>query len=560
MAVRGMSRGGLTAAVVLALLAATGCEPGLQAEDQTAAGTQTTATTADASRSVPDPDEDESSTAASTSAQSSTGPSTTAAAPTTHDPGWVATENAHEGVTGWRSDADSLAGEMELAGYADAESILPGEPVVLRVTSAGERWTVRALRLGYYEGRGAREVWASDVQAGQEQDPPTTTDDGMVVAGWEPSLTVDTTGWPEGSYLLQLSGESSGHRAFVPLTLRSASTQGRLVILTATSTYQAYNTWGGASTYDGPDGSFATRARRVSFDRPYDRDGARVPLQYEFGPIHLAEALGIDLAYVSSHDVDSRPGLLEGARGIVSLGHDEYWSAPMRTAVEAARDSGTNLAFLGANAAYWRVRYEDGGRTMVATKSAAEDPGQGEETTDLWRRGPGAVPENSLTGMLYECFPAQGPLVVHDPDFFLFQGTGAASGTAYPGLVGTEVDRAYPIEGTPDTLRVVAHSPVQCGDVGPTHADVTYYWNDAGAGVFAVGTMAWAKAVHQPVGALGIDETAHEFAEQVTSNLFTRMAVGPMAEQEDARPTGNLAELAVPTTTSTGTGMGYELP
>jgi hypothetical protein len=42
---------------------------------------------------------------------------------------------------------------------------------------------------------------------------------------------------------------------------------------------------------------------------------------------------------------------------VISLGHDEYWSPAMRHTVEGARDAGTNLAFLGANAVYWRVRF-----------------------------------------------------------------------------------------------------------------------------------------------------------------------------------------------------------
>ena len=504
---------------------------------------------------APDPDVMAATTSATTSATASaptTTPSTAA-----HDPGWVSTENAAEGARRWTVPQEQRAGEMELAGYADAESVLPGEPVGLHVTSAGEPWRVRALRLGHYEGREAREVWSSAEQEGTTQPGPVLAEDGVAPLGWDRSLEVDTTGWPEGAYLLRLEGLDSGRAAFVPLTLRSSSTEGRLVLLTATTTYQAYNAWGGASSYLGPDDTFGSRATRLTLDRPYDRDGARIPLQYELGPIALAESLGLDLAYLSSRDLDSEPGILDGARGLVSLGHDEYWTVPMRRAVEEARDEGMNLAFLGANAVYWRARYEDDGRTLVVTKDAAADPGAGEETTDLWRRGPGASPENALVGMLYECFPAQGPLVVHDPDFFLLEGTGARAGSSYPGLVGTEVDRAYPIPGTPETLRVVAHSPVRCGDVGPTHADMTYYWNDAGAGVFAVGTMAWAKAVRRPVPALGIDEAAHEFARAVTATLFERMAAGPMADQADARPDGNLSELGLSTSTSTGTGMPY---
>ena len=38
--------------------------------------------------------------------------------------------------------------------------------------------------------------------------------------------------------------------------------------------------------------------------------------------------------------------------------HDEYWSQQMFDAAIAARDAGTSLVFLGANAVYWKVRFE----------------------------------------------------------------------------------------------------------------------------------------------------------------------------------------------------------
>jgi len=54
---------------------------------------------------------------------------------------------------------------------------------------------------------------------------PTNT----VVAPWAPSLTVDTTGWPPGDYLFRL--DSPVGQRYVPLTLRTPSNAGRLVIV-----------------------------------------------------------------------------------------------------------------------------------------------------------------------------------------------------------------------------------------------------------------------------------------------------------------------------------------
>ena len=65
------------------------------------------------------------------------------------------------------------------------------------------------------------------------------------------------------------------------------------------------------------------------------------------------------LSYFANVDLHDGHDLLAGALGYVSMGHDEYWTPSMRTTVETARDAGTNLAFLGANTMYWRVRLGD---------------------------------------------------------------------------------------------------------------------------------------------------------------------------------------------------------
>lgn len=309
--------------------------------------------------------------------------------------------------------------------------------------------------------------------------------------------------------------------------------------------------------YGGPGNDFGTRSSKVSFDRPYDRNGARIPTQYEQPIIAEAEREDLPLAYLTGIELDADPHALDGALGLVSMGHDEYWSVGMRRTVTRARDAGTNLAFLGANSVYWRVRFEPSAlgadRVIVGYKSAARDPVKGDaSTTVMWRSDPKPSAENSLTGMLYECFPAQGALVVNDPGFFLFRGTGATKGARYAGLVGTEIDRAYPIPGTPDNLQVVAHSPVACGSNKQTFSDVTYYSTRSGAGVFAVGSMLWSYGVRGPISKYGIDTRSVSFVRSVTANLFAAMAAGPMGKAHAAK--GNLASLDAPASTATGTG------
>ncbi|MEP7159955.1 MAG: N,N-dimethylformamidase beta subunit family domain-containing protein [Dermatophilaceae bacterium] len=490
-----------------------------------------------------------------------------------HDPRWVVTENARDGASDWRIGDAQVAGDTQLAGYFGQVSVTPGEPATLYLTSTVGDVQITAYRLGWYAGRGAREVWASARPvAGSAQAPPEIASDRTVTTRWKPSATIDTTGWPEGSYLFVLRADSTpgsgrqtgrgsglglGTAKYVPLVVRSASVRDRLVLSSPVTTYQAYNRWGGHSLYKGPDLSFRTRSSRVSFDRPYDRNGAMETFKFEVPIVSWAERLGLDLAYTSAVDLEAHGDALDGARGLVTMGHDEYWTVPERHAVEAARGRGINLAFLGANAAYWRIRLEPGvlgeRRMIVGYKSAAADPVTGPQTTAMWRQMPHPRPENSLTGMLYECFPARGPFVVHDPTFFLFEGTGASAGRPYAGLVGSEIDRAYPLEGTPPSLQVVAHSPVTCANRGVTAADAVYYTDPSGAGVFSTGTMMWATALAGTTGgASGLDGRSVSFARAVTDNLLTAMAAGPMGRKHPAHP--NLAAVGAPASTEHGTG------
>ncbi|GAA3127117.1 hypothetical protein JOF29_007748 [Kribbella aluminosa] len=466
-------------------------------------------------------------------------------------------ENSKAGTTAWKIDTQRIAGPMELAGYADHVSVRSGQSFRLFVTSTAGAFTVRAFRIGWYGGSGGRLVWTSPSVPGRAQPAPTVRpSDHMVSTKWAPSLTVPTTGWPAGAYLLLMTA-ANGKQKYVPITVRSEATRDAVVVVDAVNTYQAYNQWGGYSLYNGPDNSFGSRAHRVTFDRPYEGNGAKTLVQSELPLIQLAEQSGVRLAYLTSVDLATDPNALAGARGMVSLGHDEYWTVAMRDAVTKARDTGTNVAFLGANAEYWRVRYEPSplgaNRVVVGYKDANLDPVKNRpDTTAKWRSKPYPRPENSLTGMLYECFPAVGSFTVRDPGFFLYAGTGAVKGSKYPGLPATEVDRAYPIAGTPKNLQVVAHSPVSCGPSIHTFSDATYYTVPSGAGVFAVGSMNWVPSLHGPNSKHALTAREVAFARTVTRNLIRGMAAGPLGRTHPA--VGDLATLGAPASTSTGSG------
>ncbi|HEY4700929.1 MAG TPA: N,N-dimethylformamidase beta subunit family domain-containing protein, partial [Streptosporangiaceae bacterium] len=347
----------------------------------------------------------------------------------------TASENSRPGDPHWV--IRHLGGEHEIEGYTGLASVSQGEPVPLYVSTTSSGYRVTAYRLGWYQGIGARRVWQSGALHGHTQAQPVVdTATKTVRTSWDPVLSVPTDDWPPGSYLLLLDADSGAQR-YVPVTVRSASTAGKVVIKNCVETWQAYNTWGGYDLYKGPQGAYADRSLVVSLDRPYGGNGASMFLTYERNAIKLAEHLGIPLAYVTSMDIATGPGLLKGASALLSLGHDEYWTPPERANVTAARDAGVNVAFLGANAMFRRTRLQasalGANREVVCYKTSyTEDPMYGKDdaqVTGNWRDAPAADPESSLIGTLYESYPANAAYRVASAGSWVFKGTAVPAGT-----------------------------------------------------------------------------------------------------------------------------------
>ncbi|HET9647329.1 MAG TPA: N,N-dimethylformamidase beta subunit family domain-containing protein [Microlunatus sp.] len=411
-------------------------------------------------------------------------------------------------------------------GFANLASVDPGQRVTLYVSTTAPHWRATAYRMGWYSGHVAAKVWRSPWERRVRQPGPRTSGSTHTPsAPWRASLSVTTTGWRPGTYLIRL--DARGGSSYVPLTVRSPSTAGRLVMLTPDTTWQAYNDWGGRNLYWGPagNGDGAHRARAVTFDRPYaEGHGAGEYLTRMLAVVTLAERLRLPLAYADDVDLQSRPHLLAGAAGVISMGHDEYWSVPMRAALSAARNAGTNVAFLGANAIDRRIRLSSTAtgpyRLMVNYKDAREDPLSRSDpklTTADWSLPPAADPQRTLTGEPYACFPGHGDLVVASPTSWLLAGTGLRPGDRIPGAIGPEFDAVDPRQSMPHPLDVVFHSPVVCRNW--RFSDATYYVARSGAGVLDIGTMGWLKALN---GGAGV--RARSRAVRITSTVLTAFA------------------------------------
>ena len=480
--------------------------------------------------------------------------------------GWVQAENALPGTTNWVVSGRPIPHAME--GYADRVSAQAGDTVTLFVNTVAPTFHVEAYRMGWYQGLGGRLIWQSAEVAGQRQPAAKFTPGiNLIQCSWAPSLSlgVDRT-WPPGNYLLKLVG-SNGQQQFVPLTVRDDTSTAAFVVQNSVTTWQAYNLWDGYSLYYGRQGSgqtYANRSRVVSFDRPYAlaqvdwANGASDWLGNEFPLVMLAERLGLDVTYWTDVDFAINPGLLTRHKALISLGHDEYWSASMLDGALAARNDGVNFAFLGANACYRHIRLAASptgpARQVICYKDAAEDPLYGTNNADVtsdWPAGPVPRPESILIGNMYQSNPVDAAMVASDATAWGLAGTGLATGDSMPHVVGSEFDAYQPGLAGPTNIEIWAHSPLECRGA-PGHSDMTWYTQAGGGGVFATGTNWWVSKLADnqglfpaPLVAKAIPGVTGTLA-TITENVLTVLGTGPadalrpsVANWQSVYPTGS---------------------
>ena len=456
------------------------------------------------------------------------------------------------GSDDWRMTMFAEDGQIE--GYPTRASGPPGTRLGLKISTTEGRYRVFAYRIGYYKGGNGTLVWSSRFRTGQRQAAATFApyETRTIVAPWQVSLSVNTGGWRPGLYVFRLR-TGSGWENQIPYVVTSPSTEGAVVLGVPVTTWQAYNVWGGYSLYDGPDGD--RRSWAVSFNRPYKGVGGMNDFRNSVVPIVThAETTGVKLAYLANLDLDRGPEVLAGARGYVSMGHDEYWTTGMRATVLAARAKGTNVAFLGANTMYWRVRLagDPSPRLMTGYRHDAHlDPlreTQPTKATSRFRDDPAATPENDVTGMLYECYPVDADYRIVTPRWFGFRGTDVRAGTAIHRLVGGESDRVYPNARTPRPMQILSHVPFSCrGD--STTAQAVYFTTRSGAGVFSAGTLRWGCAIVDRCD-VSVGARTGTFVRTVTTNLLRAFIQGPVGLRHPARDNVDRFDLPLVNTVS----------
>ena len=271
----------------------------------------------------------------------------------------------------------------------------------------------------YDEGTGLL-VWRSRRLPGGRQPDATFAPYGTrtVVARWRRNLTVDTTGWRPGS-----TSSSSGHvRAGRPRCPTSSPRRRRRHGRAGRPVHHlaGLQPVGRLQPLPRPRRR-PPRATRSASTGPTTGRGRCQRLPHGRHPGRRARGAARRAAVVLHQRRPARtPRTRSRAPAATSPWATTSTGPPtMRDAVAGARDAGTNLAFLGANTMYWRIRLEPrhrAGPVVVGYRDAAHlDPLRDErprEATARFRDAPAPRPEHDLIGMQYECYPVDTDYVV----------------------------------------------------------------------------------------------------------------------------------------------------
>ncbi|MEY4614502.1 MAG: N,N-dimethylformamidase beta subunit [Planctomycetota bacterium] len=439
------------------------------------------------------------------------------------------------------------AARPAIEGYFDKLSYLPREKVSLKVSSAAASFGVEIARVG-----ARREVVLvkNDLACSEQKIPDNASSHGC---DWKESFGFEIPGdWRTGYYNATLSVKNKDGKvitsdAFFVVRNANPGKDSKILIQLSTNTYNAYCNWGGYSLY-AYNGKFKVQGRRVSFERPMA--GQFRTWEYPF--IKWAEESGFVLDYAINSDLEHHPEILKNYKLVLSVGHDEYWSTPMRDNLEKFISDGGNVAFFSGNTCCWQVRSEDSGRALVCFKQAfRDDPlfekGDPKLISSLWSHHLLKRPENTLTGVGFlwggyhrshgQFMDGSASFTVHRPEHWIFQNTNMKKDSTFGGkdtIVGYECDGCQLVwkdglpsptfsDGTPRNFSILATAPAKWH---PDDCEWYEHWEKGRLGnavmgtysnngtVVTVGTTDWAH------GLAGKDPTTMTITRNIIEKLM----------------------------------------
>ena len=457
-------------------------------------------------------------------------------------------ENQKCGTSDWvltktRVDPENGIRCPWIEGYCSSPSYQSGDQIqVFLSAKPSAKVTLEIFRMGYYGGKGGRLV--KEIGPIQVETQP-TPDPGIhrvQICDWKPSVewTIPSD-WLSGVYIGKLTESNEGLQSYIIFTVRD-DRECDFLYHCSDNTWQAYNRWPSKySLYDSAENEWHWGAEvRVSYQRPYGkyRQILDAPLSigsgefflWEFPMVHWLESQGYDVSYQSNADTHAYPDRLLKTRGLLSVGHDEYWTLKMYRNVERAIQAGVSVGFFSGNAVCGRIDWNPCEQSFERIGVFGPPGGTREfvQMSSLLHERPYA---NELIGA-HSTGPVTGGAdwVCSAPDHWVYKDTGMKKGDRIPGLIGWEW------HGDPADipgLKIIATAPTQSapGQLNDGIYTATAYPGPKGNIVFNASTCWWSDGLSAPPGYIspsvyvspqGIDPRVQKITENVLKKMIWR--------------------------------------
>ena len=355
-----------------------------------------------------------------------------------------------------------------ILGYPEIPSVVAGETLTLHISTDHDQFRIDFYR----QGEHLEFMNSSDWMTGRFA-PKGRPDEDWAWPGYEIPISDD---WPSGAYIVMLIEGDAGREANAPDVTTADSREAKVLFIVKSVTpgqsnrilyklplftYHAYNEAVEC-------GSLYTGATKVTLRRPgggtggtpwdievrdfYDETSPRQTFAHWDAPfISWLESNDYVVDYCTDLDIhENRNNFLASYRLLLSVGHDEYWSAETRQNVERFIENGGNVAFFSGNTCWWQVQVIENNTAISCDKSIHLSDSV---PFDRWCR---LNPENRLTGVSYRnaggCWAGEREAVgytVERSDHWVYEGTGLNTGEVFgkdDHLIGYECDGALFVE------------------------------------------------------------------------------------------------------------------
>ncbi len=196
---------------------------------------------------------------------------------------------------------------------------------------------------------------------------------------FEVSAPQATQAWTPGFYAARVMGPA-GPPYDVPFVVKRGATPGNIALLVNVNTWNAYNTWGGASNYTGTSTAVNLTLKRPNhhlLTGPQDHISGNHMLRSEIWLLDWLQSQGYAVDLLTDVDLDSGADL-SPYKALVLNTHPEYWTQAMMLNVKKYLDAAGNVLYLGGNGMYRPTslssEHGDGNSDLMATQSTQWSP------------------------------------------------------------------------------------------------------------------------------------------------------------------------------------------